>query len=916
MTSPRPALASAPLFVGPSITQGAAFAGLALALSLTALGQETLTRKPRAALSPVSAAAAQRFGAGAAVESGVAVFGAPGTGNGAATIFERGSSNSWSVAATVSASDGATGDDFGAATAIDGSIVAVGAPDGPGNAADAGAVYVFRKVGASWTQVAKVIASDGANGDDFGASIALKGDTLVVGAPLADVGATDAGAAYVFRNTTGNVWSEQTKLVATTPAANARFGASVATRSSRALVGAPGASGNAGRAFLFRNSGGTWTLATELASVEAGALAFGTSVALSGTVAGDWAMIGAPNALAGAVAGGATFVFTRSTDTNWPQTARLTQEDAAAGDRFGDAVAAYDDRVVVGAPYDTVSGVAGAGSATTFRRISDQSWRVGFKLGAASGFTGGHFGQAVAIAGERVMIGAPDAANGAAGRGIGLHYKLDYVRSSIDDNSNGDVVWFNPSVGKVSSWSMNGLVREAGYAPTNSAGATVQFDGCGDFYGDGRTAIVMRRKSDGALRLWRLSTTGVTQDVMLSNALNYDWRVLAVTDASGDGRADILFRRSSTGQVVLWQMSGATKLAGITLGTATALEFLAVADVDGDARADILWRDGGGIVRAWIMGPSAVASIVALGGAPAMPTAWVLVGTGDLDADGDDDFVWRNRTNGTVQGWTMQGTAVASSGTIATNVGLQWRVESMNDLDGDGDEDLVWRNRTNGAVHAWLMNGFTKSSSGFVRNAASAWSILSDDDYNDDRGHDGHGDDDNGDDSNGDDWNDDHGGSDDDDDESDDDSGSGGGDETVSGTAFVGALNAAMTSIGLPVLEAEAEREGATDYVEVLHWNAGSGQFTRVLVNAATQAIASTFTWTPSEAQYEDHADAIAIVGSVTVSPSTATAQVLASRPGWTAHSVELENEDSGPEWKVEVVSPTGVVQEVPVSAD
>ena len=892
-------------------------AGMALVIALPALAQETVTRNQRLLLSPASVAASQRFGAGSAVESGVAVFGAPGVGAGSASIFERGSSNSWSLAATVSASDGAANDGFGTATAIDGSIAVVGAPAGPGSALDAGAVYIFRKVGASWSHVAKVTASDGANGDAFGASVSIKGDTLVVGAPTADAGAIDAGAAYVFRNTTGNTWSEQTKLVAASAAANARFGTSVATRSSRALIGAPGTSGGAGRAHLFRNSGGTWTLATELASAEAGALAFGTSVALAGTLAGDWAFVGAPNALAGAVSAGAAFIFTRSSDTNWPQTARVTQEDAAAGDQFGASIAAYDDRVIVGAPSDTVRGVSGAGSATTFRRSTDQVWRTNFKLASTSGYANGHFGQSVAIAGERVMVGAPDAANTAAQRGGGFHYKLEYVRSSIDDNASGDVVWFSPTAGKVSSWSMNGLARDAAYSPATSNGGGFQFDGCGDFYGDGRTAVVMRRKSDGALRLWRLSTGGVTADAMLSNALSYDWRVLAVADFSGDGRADILFRRTSTSQIALWQMSGSTKLAGITLGTATALEFLAVADIDADGRTDILWRDSGGVLRAWIMGAGSVTSIVAVAGAPAMPVAWALVGTGDLDADGDDDFVWRNKTTGAVQGWMMNGASVGTAGSIAAAVGLQWRVESMNDLDGDGDDDLVWRNKATGAVHAWLMSGFTKSSTGFVRNAASTWSILSDDDDNDDRGHDGNGDDDNNDDDNGDDWNDDHGGSDDDDDDDNGgSSGGGGGDDTVSGATFVNALNAAMSSSALPVLEAEVEREGSTDYLEVLQWNGITGQFTRVLVHASTLAITSTFTWTPSSAQLEDYEDAIAMLNSVNVSPSVAITQVLASRPGWSAHAVELESEDSGPEWKVEIISSTGQVQEIAVSAD
>jgi hypothetical protein len=87
-------------------------------------------------------------------------------------------------------------------------------------------------------------------------------------------------------------------------------------------------------------------------------------------------------------------------------------------------------------------------------------------------------------------------------------------------------------------------------------------------------------------------------------------------------------------------------------------------------------------------------------------------------------------------------------------------------------------------------------------------------------------------------------------------------------------------------------------------------------VHASTLAIASNFTWTPSASQYDDHADEIAVLTSVTVSASSAIAQVLATRAGSLPHSVELEAEDSGPRWSVEIVSPTGVISEIQVSAD
>lgn len=884
----------------------------ALLLASSAMAQEVRTRTPRLVLSPTSLSAAQSFGSAVAADSGTAAFGAPGAlaGAGSVSVFERGSSNSWSLIATVVASDAAAGDGFGAGVALDGSILAVGAPAGPGSFVDQGAVYIFRKVGAAWTQVAKVVASDGANSDGFGTSVAIKGDTLVVGAPGADVGgAADRGAAYVFRNTSGNSWTQTAELTNSSGIAGDRFGTAVATRSSRALVGAPG---GAGSAHLFRNSGGSWISAVDFTSGEASAAGFGSAVALAGTLAGDWATIGAPQAVTNGIAAGAAFIYQRTTDTAWPLAARIVAGDPATGDAFGAALAAHDDRVIVGAPSDTVNAIAGAGSATTFRRIATGSWQLGSKLAAATGSAGGHFADAVAIAGERVMVGAPDTSNGASGRGAGYHFKLDYARSSVDDNGRGDVVWFNPLAGRVSTWTMNGLARESSAGVTQSIGTNFEFDGCGDFYGDGRTSVLFRKKSDGSFRLWRLNGAVLADDQTISGPVAWDWRYLATADLSGDGRADILFRRASTGQVNGWMMSGSTKLASGTIGSALGLEFLGAYDVDGDSRADLLWRDGGGVVRVWAMNGLSVVSNAAIAGAPAMAPAWALVGAGDLDADGDQDLVWRNITTGAVQGWTMANAAVQVTGTIAAAIGLQWRVESMCDLDGDGDDDLVWRNKSTGDVNGWLMNGLTRSSSSFVRNAPLGWSVLSDDDYNDDHGHDGHGDDDNSDDSNGDDWNDDRGGSDDDD----DNSSGGSGSETVSVESFSAALSAAFAANGLPLIEAEAEFEGSATYVEVLQWNQGTGQFVRTLVHASTLAIASNFTWTPSASQYDDHADEIAVLTSVTVSASSAIAQVLATRAGSLPHSVELEAEDSGPRWSVEIVSPTGVISEIQVSAD
>jgi hypothetical protein len=139
--------------------------------------------------------------------------------------------------------------------------------------------------GASWTEQQKLVASDGAAGDHFGFSVALSGDTALIGANQDD---SRRGAAYVFVRS-GTTWTEQQKLVASNRSENDGFGASVAISGDTALVGASGDNSGAflgGSAHVFVRSGATWTEQQELvASDSSTGDAFGTTVSLSGDTA-------------------------------------------------------------------------------------------------------------------------------------------------------------------------------------------------------------------------------------------------------------------------------------------------------------------------------------------------------------------------------------------------------------------------------------------------------------------------------------------------------------------------------------------------------------------------------------------------------------------------------------------------------
>lgn len=876
-----------------------------LLLSTATFAQaEAVTRAPRAILQPSTSAAGGRFGASAAMDSGFAVFGAPGANS--AGLFERGSSNSWEEVGAVTAGDLAAGDDFGWAVAFDGDLVVIAAPNGSGaNGADQGAVYVFEESGNDFVQVAKLTAADGANGDGFGSSVAIDGDRIVVGAPLADLdGAANRGAVYVFDDVGGGNWMQSARITAADGAAEDRFGASVATHGSRVLAGAPARSATGGAAYIFRLSGGAWLASTTLVSNEGGAGMFGAAVALSSDWTGDYAFVGGPSLKNGTATTGAAFAYRAESDTVWTQEARLVSADKAAGDSFGASIAAYDDRVAVGAPGDTVRGTNRAGSATVFRRSGDGLWQASAKLAAASGIASSSFGASVALHGERVMVGAPQTSGG----GLAYHFKIDCAKPSVDDNGRDDLFWFNPTAGKVSYWTMDGLARQGAGTVAKSLGQSVKYHGVADFYGNGKSAVLLRNKSNGSFRIWRLSGSQLLLDKNISAAVGPGWNYLATGDISGDGKADILLRQPATGAVKGWLMSGASRASIGDVGNSLGLTFVACIDVNADARADILWRDAAGTVRAWIMNGLVVASETTIGGVSPLTPNWVAVGAGDLDGDGDDDLLWRDRVANILAGWILQDATVVAVDTVAA-IPAGLRVECTADLDGDGDEDIVWRNKLTGGVEGSLMTGLVEDSRGSIGSRPTSWSCMNDDDGNDDDGGDGRGDDDN-----------------DDDDDN-------GGDETVGGSDFAASLDAALAASALPILEAEAELEGGTTFVEVVQWNAGAGQLVRVLVLASTGTVASTVAWTPSAGELSDYAEAIAAIPQVAVPASAALNAALAARPGTRPHSIELENEDGfadgggddgddddnggivGPVWKIELVNPNGSTFEYAVPA-
>lgn len=406
--------------------------------------------------------------------------------SGAAYVFVR-SGGIWTFQAYLKASNAGGNDLFGKSVAIDGGTIVVGAPSessganevngdqGEDSTAEAGAAYVFVRDGVNWSQQAYLKASnaEGAipgaafpDGDQFGFSVAISGETVVVGAPfedssaagvngdLSDNSAADSGAAYVFVRA-GTAWSQQAYLKASNPGGGNpesgingdRFGQAVAVSNNIVVVGAQledsassGVNGSqndddapdSGAAYIFHRNGATWTQEAYLKASN-GEIEdyFGYEVAVSGDTV-VIAAIGEDSAVAGvngdegnndAPDSGAAYVFSRSGAT-WTQQAYLKSSNTEANDGFGVALAADGDRLVVSAHGEAgnATGVdgnqnnnslSGAGAAYVFVR-EGTNWAPQAYLKASNTELNDQFFR-ISISGESVVAGAFREDSNAAG---------------------------------------------------------------------------------------------------------------------------------------------------------------------------------------------------------------------------------------------------------------------------------------------------------------------------------------------------------------------------------------------------------------------------------------------------------------------------------------------------------------------
>lgn len=471
-------------------------------------------------LPPPDSGLGPQFGSSVALANGQLLIGAPSYrvgGNswdptGAVFVY-AGSGSSWSESQRLLASSNTHS--LGRSLAVSGNTLLAGLPD----QGQAGAAVVFTAAAGSWSQQALLSPTGAISGDQFGRSVALDGDTALVGDPYE--GSGDTGAAYLFQRN-GAVWNA-TQRLAPSADASANAGWSLALVGTRALLGAPRHDSNgidrSGAVFIYAHSAGSWTLRQTLTGSGQAVGQFGDSLVFNGTEAiigegnsprawgrrgqlfvapfdgSDFAtpqqlpaspaqsVIGGTLAVSGAVlfagnpfenlggvsSDGRAAIY-RKVGGAWTPAGFIDAPLTDGTQRFGIAVALSGDVAAVGAPWRSVDGMAERGEVFVFA-FDGSRWQPVATVRDASGLSGDRFGSSVALDNDRLLVGAPWRDNGVSDGGSALLFEYDgsnWIERYRYDNGFASGDRLGTSVALVGSRALAGAPYSEQVGPTNA----------------------------------------------------------------------------------------------------------------------------------------------------------------------------------------------------------------------------------------------------------------------------------------------------------------------------------------------------------------------------------------------------------------------------------------------------------------
>jgi len=463
------------------------------------------------------------FGRSVAISGNLAIVGSPldddvANETGSAYIYARTSDNTWVLQTKVTASDASSNDNFGLSVAISDNLAIVGSYQDDDAGSNSGSAYIYANTtGNTWVQQAKVTASDASAGDNFGRSVAISGNLAIVGSYQDDDVASSSGSAYIYANTTGNTWVQQTKVVASDPVSFDYFGFSVAISGNLAIVGSyqdDDVASSSGSAYIYANTtGNTWALQTKVVASDPSSFDyFGYSVAISGNIA----IVGSYQEDDEGSDSGAAYLYANTTGNTWLQQAKIKASDAESSDRFGYSVAISGNIAIVGS-YQDDDIASSSGSAYIFANTTGNTWVEQGKNIVVDGASSDYFGYSVAISDGASVIGS-------------------YLDDDVG-NSSGSAYFFAVASFTLPSLTMSSNVQELARRPTTSGVVTFSLSESLD---DDLEVSVL---------LSGTASTGSEQDLSLSgNNVSLSGNVLTLTFPSGSQSESVTITSVNDGE--------------------------------------------------------------------------------------------------------------------------------------------------------------------------------------------------------------------------------------------------------------------------------------------------------------------------------------------------------------------------------
>lgn len=308
----------------------------------------------------------------------------------------------WEHLVKLHASDASSDASLGQEVSISGDWAVVGAPWESSLAQYAGCAYIYKLTAGVWTEFQKIQASDAGASDNFGRTISISGDYILVGAPTHGSPFPQAGAVYAFAFN-GTQWIETQKITAYDAALSDFFGFSIDISGNRAIISSvfdDDLGNNSGSAYFYELIGGTWNLINKVTAIDGSAdQFFGYSV----TMSGNFAAVGVQDDDQFGTNSGSLYIY-QWDGTYWNETQKITSNDVAAGDRFGFPVSMDGNWLISGARADDDNG-ASSGSTYVFE-LNNSVWSEYQKITPSDGDSLDNFGFSGSINGDQFIVSA------------------------------------------------------------------------------------------------------------------------------------------------------------------------------------------------------------------------------------------------------------------------------------------------------------------------------------------------------------------------------------------------------------------------------------------------------------------------------------------------------------------------------